>query len=123
MPNLNFKLKTGDIILVDFDGIIVEDNYPLIGKVKAKTKKFLEKCRSNGIKVFIWSARCNNSSKENMLFNEFGSNGVSNIKKFLIKEKIYFTDILILPKPISLGFAYYLLDDRTTDNSDRFTFK
>jgi len=119
---MKFPLKKGDMILVDFDGMIVDEDYPCIGIIKAKTYNFLEQCRIHDIKVLIWSARCNNNDKHSFSMPVCGSTSVLDIKLFLNKSGIYFTDVFIFPKPICEQFALYLLDDKVTDDPDRFEF-
>jgi len=122
--NPDFNLKKGNLILIDFDGIIVEDAYPGIGKVKEGIREFLENCFKRGIYVYIWSARCNNNTKHHLdILTPKGATSVEMIRHFMTKEGLYFTDILFMAKPLSYDFATYFLDDRATNDYRQFNFK
>lgn len=45
------------IIAVDFDGTIVEDEYPAIGKVHKGTVVNIKALRECGVKVILWTSR------------------------------------------------------------------
>lgn len=45
------------VIGIDFDGTIVEDNYPEIGKVKKGAMLTLKQLANRGHKIVIWTCR------------------------------------------------------------------
>lgn len=45
------------IIAVDFDGTIVEDKYPNIGKINPGVVKDLIRCKNKGDKLILWTCR------------------------------------------------------------------
>lgn len=62
------------IIAVDFDGTIVEDAYPDIGKPKLFAFETLKKLQSEGYRLILWTYRCGKSLDEAVAFCE--KNGV-----------------------------------------------
>lgn len=52
--NFNDKL----IIAVDFDGTIVEDNYPKIGRPKLFAFETLKRLQKDGHRLILWTYRC-----------------------------------------------------------------
>ncbi|TDL99204.1 MAG: hydrolase [Flavobacteriaceae bacterium] len=48
---------SGKIIAVDFDGTIVEDNYPKIGKAKIFAFETLKQLQSDGYRLNLWTYR------------------------------------------------------------------
>lgn len=45
------------IIAVDFDGTIVEDNFPHIGKIKREVLNKIKKWKAEGHTIIIWTCR------------------------------------------------------------------
>lgn len=45
------------IIAVDFDGTIVEDNFPHIGKIKQEVLNKIKKWKAEGHTIIIWTCR------------------------------------------------------------------
>lgn len=116
---IDFKLKPGDTILVDFDGVIVEANrkdgtpfYPEIGPIKTDFVEFLKKLHNLGIKIDIWSARTNqtNEPEKNPIY---GEKGLKQLHNFLQENKIFYDSIYLATKPISTHYAKLLIDDHT----------
>ncbi len=62
------------IIAVDFDGTIVEDAYPKIGKPNLFAFETLKKLQEEGHRLILWTYRCGNKLDEAVKFCE--SNGV-----------------------------------------------
>ena len=62
------------IIAVDFDGTIVEDAYPKIGKPNLFAFETLKKLQDEGHRLILWTYRCDNRLDEAVKFCE--SNGV-----------------------------------------------
>lgn len=116
------KLKRNDVIFIDLDGVIIKDGlYPKFGKVLKKARIFLVRCKKEGILVYIWTSRCNNPiHTPEVKWTSFGSKSVMEVKRFLDKERLYYTDILLMPKQIGihLGAAKALFDDRTRPSLD-----
>lgn len=51
-------------IAVDFDGTIVEHEYPKIGKLKPNAKETINKWYEQGHKIIIWSCRYDEGIQE-----------------------------------------------------------
>jgi len=64
--NLNKNL----IIAVDFDGTIVEDAYPKIGKPMLFAFETLKKLQEEGHRLILWTYRCGNKLDEAVKFCE-----------------------------------------------------
>lgn len=62
------------IIAVDFDGTIVEDAYPKIGKPKIFAFETLKKLQEEGHRLILWTYRCGNKLDEAVTFCE--ANGI-----------------------------------------------
>lgn len=61
-PLLVLENKT---IAVDFDGTIVEDSFPDIGKPKQEIINWLKNSKEKGCKLILWTCRSNNIKVEN----------------------------------------------------------
>jgi hypothetical protein len=57
-------------IAVDFDGTIVEDAYPKIGKPMMFAFETLKKLQDEGHRLILWTYRCGNSLNEAVSFCE-----------------------------------------------------
>ncbi|MGZ0016327.1 BT0820 family HAD-type phosphatase [Yeosuana sp. AK3] len=64
--NLNDKL----IIAVDFDGTIVEDTYPNIGKPLMFAFETLKKLQEDGHRLILWTYRCGDKLEDAVKFCE-----------------------------------------------------
>lgn len=62
------------IIAVDFDGTIVEDAYPKIGKPMLFAFETLKMLQQKGHRLILWTYRCGNSLDEAVAFCE--DNGI-----------------------------------------------
>lgn len=69
------NLKQSLIIAVDFDGTIVEDAYPNIGKPKLFAFDTLMKLQNEGHRLILWTYRSGKKLEEAIKFCE--SNGIS----------------------------------------------
>lgn len=67
---LNSKL----ILAIDFDGTIVDDAYPKIGKPKIFAFETLKKLQEDGHRLILWTYRCGSKLDEAVKFCE--NNGV-----------------------------------------------
>lgn len=56
------------IIAVDFDGTLVEDKFPEIGKPKERVWTELLDAQKNGCKIILWTSRDNERLKEAVEF-------------------------------------------------------
>ncbi|ARV07527.1 hydrolase [Polaribacter sp. SA4-10] len=56
------------IIAVDFDGTIVEDAYPKIGKSIIFAFETLKKLQSEGYRLILWTYRCGSKLDEAVVF-------------------------------------------------------
>jgi hypothetical protein len=94
------KLNSGDKLLIDFDGIIVENInpttkrpfYPQIGPIKEGIKEFLDECKKNNIVVEVWSARTNSNEPFEINPNHtiWGQKGVEQLIQFMNINKLFF---------------------------------
>lgn len=62
------------IIAVDFDGTIVEDAYPKVGKPQIFAFETLKKLQEEGHRLILWTYRCGNKLDEAVNFCE--ENGI-----------------------------------------------
>lgn len=76
------------IIAVDFDGTIVEDGYPKIGKPKLFAFETLKKLQQEGHRLILWTYRSGSKLKEAVAFCE--ENGIT----FYAVNKSYPEEIL-----------------------------
>lgn len=67
---LNSKL----ILAIDFDGTIVDDAYPKIGKPKIFAFETLKKLQEDGHRLILWTYRCGRKLDEAVKFCE--DNGI-----------------------------------------------
>ena len=56
------------IIAVDFDGTIVEDKYPKIGKLRGNAIEVLKKLQEEGHYIILWTCRDGSELEEAVLF-------------------------------------------------------
>lgn len=61
---------TSKIIAVDFDGTIVEDRYPEIGKPKLFAFETLKKLQSDGHRITLWTYRSGKALQDAVEFCE-----------------------------------------------------
>lgn len=61
-------LKKTLIIAIDFDGTIVEDNYPKIGKPKLFAIETLKKLQEDGHRLILWTYRSGKYLEEAVTF-------------------------------------------------------
>lgn len=69
------NLKQSLIIAIDFDGTIVEDAYPAVGKPKLFAFDTLKKLQNEGHRLILWTYRSGKKLEEAVKFCE--SNGIS----------------------------------------------
>lgn len=70
---MNFSIETL-VIAVDFDGTIVEDAYPKIGKPQIFAFETLKKLQEEGHRLILWTYRCGDKLDEAVSFCE--KNGI-----------------------------------------------
>jgi len=70
---MNFSIETL-VIAVDFDGTIVEDAYPKIGKPQIFAFETLKKLQEEGHRLILWTYRCGSKLDEAVKFCE--ENGI-----------------------------------------------
>ena len=97
-----FKNK---VICIDFDGTIIEWDYPHIRKAKKGVKEALEKLKSLGFEIHILSCRTDKSVHPNLIDR---LEHIQAMKKFLDENNIPYDQVLNENKPPA--FAY--IDDR-----------
>jgi len=86
-------MNVSDIVVVDFDGTIVESAYPKIGALKKGAIAGLQRLRDKGMKIHIFTSRPN--------FN------YEHVKEFLDEQKVPY-DLLLMGKP----FGTIYIDDK-----------
>ena len=69
---MNFQNKL--IVAIDFDGTIVEDAYPKIGKPKLFAFETLRRLQDDGHRLILWTYRCGIKLEEAVIFCE--ENGI-----------------------------------------------
>ena len=62
--NLNDKL----ILAIDFDGTIVDDAYPKVGKPKLFAIETLKKLQQDGHRLILWTYRCGTPLEDAVAF-------------------------------------------------------
>lgn len=66
---LNKKLEELPyIIAVDFDGTLVEDDYPRIGNIKSDTWEMARSAQEKGAKLILWTCRTGSKLDEAVWF-------------------------------------------------------
>jgi len=68
------------IIAIDFDGTIVEQEFPNIGAIKKNAKEVINKLHEDGHYIIIWTCRYTNSDLRSMI-------------QFLIENDIWYDSI------------------------------
>lgn len=60
--------KNSLLIAIDFDGTIVEDDYPRIGKPQLFAFETMKRLQSDGHRLILWTYRCGNKLDDAVLF-------------------------------------------------------
>jgi len=100
---MNFHDKL--IIAVDFDGTIVEDGYPGIGKPRLFAFETLHKLQENGHRLILWTYRGGKSLDQAVAFCK--ENGI----EFYAVNKSYAEEVLDDTKSRKI-YADLFIDDR-----------
>lgn len=101
----NFNKPSDKLILaVDFDGTIVDDAFPKIGKVKPNAIESIKYLQSFGVQIILWTCRDGEYLKQALAF--LLANGVKVTKANDNSDSINF-------KPSKKIYADYYLDDRS----------
>jgi hypothetical protein len=74
------------IIAVDFDGTIVEHDFPHIGKLMPDAKNVINKLHNDGHKIIVWTCRNNTEPR----YPDWIDAPVRSVMKFLEKSGIHF---------------------------------
>lgn len=106
--NVNGKL----VIAIDFDGTIVEHEYPEIGELKYEAKDVINKLYEEGHSIIIWTCRSNANGHD---FND--------MIDFLIDNDIMYTEANENDEVVSYGcypkiYADIYIDDRNLFHID-----
>jgi hypothetical protein len=91
------------IIAVDFDGTIVEDKYPEIGKLKPFAKWVINALRHEGYYMILWTSRSDKElseainflAKEGITFDAINESNPENIAKYGRDTRKIFADLYI----------------------------
>lgn len=92
------------ILCIDFDGTIVNHDFPAIGKIKPYAKEIINKFYKEGFFIIIWTCR-------------YLNNEVQSMKDFLDSTGIKYDSINenhpgISFQPYPKVFAHWYIDDR-----------
>ena len=92
-------------VAFDFDGTIVDHEYPNYGKIKPETIELMQELKREGYMIMIYSCRNNRSlyktTKEYL-------EGTNSLKIFLRENNILFNEIWPYEKPV----VSMIFDDR-----------
>lgn len=91
------------IIAIDFDGTIVEDNYPNIGKLKDYADTVIRNLKDDGHFIIIWTCRTNKPlleavdflHKHDIPFDAVNSHEPKNILSFGMGAVKVYADVYI----------------------------
>ena len=91
------------IIAVDFDGIIVEDTFPSIGKPDYEILTLLWEVMRQGHEVILWTCRVENRLREavdwckehRINFTRINGNAPSNLAKYKTDPRKVYADVYI----------------------------
>jgi hypothetical protein len=97
------------IIAVDFDGTIVEDKYPEIGKLKPFAKWVINALRHEGYYMILWTSRSDKELleakdfliKEGFTFDAYNESNPENIVKYGRDTRKIFADLYIDDKNLT----------------------
>lgn len=121
------------IIAIDFDGTIVEDRYPEIGKLIDGAREVINKLYDEGYEIIIWSCRARVGkaraieflAKNGIKYHRFNESSPANLKQYnnVDTRKVY-ADIYIddkgLMKPLPpWSEIYEMVHDRVPTYSDK----
>nr|DAH73209.1 MAG TPA: acid phosphatase [Caudoviricetes sp.] len=105
------------ILAVDFDGTIVTDEFPNIGKPNVGIIEQLKQLKSSGVKLILWTCRTNNNSgecyldnavnwceKQGLIFDAVNDN-IQEIKDFYGQNpRKIFADLYLDDRSVDIGF-------------------
>lgn len=121
------------IIAIDFDGTIVEDRYPEIGKLIYGAREVINRLYDEGYEIIIWSCRARVGkaraieflAKNGIKYHRFNESSPANLKQYnnVDTRKIY-ADLYIddkgLMKPLPpWSEIYEMVHDRVPTYSDK----
>lgn len=121
------------IIAIDFDGTIVEDRYPEIGKLIGGAREVINKLYDEGYEIIIWSCRARVGkaraieflAKNGIKYHRFNESSPANLKQYnnVDTRKVY-ADLYIddkgLMKPLPpWSEIYEMVHDRVPTYSDK----
>lgn len=83
------------IIAVDFDGTLVEDKFPEIGRPIEKNWELLRKAQQGGAKIILWTSRDHDRLDDAVKFcNERENCTLMQSMRILLNAKLFSTMIL-----------------------------
>lgn len=121
------------IIAIDFDGTIVEDRYPEIGKLIDGAREVINRLYDEGYEIIIWSCRARVGkaraieflAKNGIKYHRFNESSPANLKQYnnVDTRKVY-ADLYIddkgLMKPLPpWSEIYEMVHDRVPTYSDK----
>ena len=119
------------IIAIDFDGTIVEDNYPEIGKLKPFAKWVINALRHEGYYMILWTSRSGIEllraveflAKEGITFDAINESNPENIAQYGRDTRKIFADLYIDDKMLtplqSWNEIYDLIHQRLPTYADK----
>lgn len=102
------------ILAVDFDGTIVTDEFPNIGKPNVGIIEQLKNLKSSGVKLILWTCRTNNNSGECYLDNAVNWCEKQGLMFDAVNDNVQETKDFYGQNPRKI-FADLYLDDRNID--------
>lgn len=98
------------IIAIDFDGTIVEDRFPEIGKMIPGAKEYITALKKDGYKVILWTSRTGIAlaraveflTKEGIIFDEINNSCKDNVKEHGSDTRKIFADVYVDDKCVMM---------------------
>lgn len=120
------------IIAIDFDGTIVDDEYPAIGTMKQGAKEAINQFYDDGCTIIIWTCRTGKAlqaakdwlAKEGIKYNQINKSCPLNIAKFggvdtrKIYADLYIDDKMMFKLP-SWDEIYWIVSDLFPTYADK----
>lgn len=106
----DYKMVSKKIIAIDFDGTIVEDRYPEIGRLKPGAKEYILQLKKDGFKLILWTSRTGLPlaraveflTKEGITFDEINNSCKDNVNEFGNDTRKIFADVYVDDKCVMM---------------------
>jgi hydroxymethylpyrimidine pyrophosphatase-like HAD family hydrolase len=91
------------IIAIDFDGTIVENEFPSIGPLRNGAQLYINKLHNDGHTIIIWTCRCGEDADNarkflktaGIPFHKFNENADENMALYTEDSRKVFADVYI----------------------------